>query len=522
MKRTAVVYDKWLRSLGGGEVVACSIAKILVDEGYDVTFIAGKNVDKEVIRKKLNIDLSGVNLVEVWSDEAKIKKLSKGKDLFINTSFIDYTYGCAKRNIYYTHFPKEPYSTFTEMLFTRLMFPLLVKFINSVEMMNDLEITTIMNNEPAYLLQDTNRVAISYLEENKSQVIEFSLFLESFTQSLVEAIKIGFDEAKILEMKSYVNHHRNQINFQITIQPLSSTTYLVIEILRSKAVEKDANVFLLYPKTRVRSIYEPLINAIYHKVNNKFRAGVFSNPLERLKSYQTIIANSLFTQKWIMNYWKRESVVVYPPVELLCDKYKMDNLNKKKWICSVGRFFTLGHGKKQEILIKAFKEFYNSGHKDWQLHLVGGVGSEVGNIELIAHLKKESEGYPVFFHLNVSRKEVEEIYIQSKIYWHATGYRENESFHPIKFEHFGIAPIEAISAGCVPVLYNGGGLREIISVTGLQERLHLFSSINQLVNNTTEILKQDISSTEWELILETLRNNFSYNAFRNKFMALIK
>ena len=48
---------------------------------------------------------------------------------------------------------------------------------------------------------------------------------------------------------------------------------------------------------------------------------------------------------------------------------------------------------------------------------------------------------------------------------------------PIKFEHFGIAPIEAISAGCIPVLFNGGGLNEIVGLLGYNKNLHLFQAL---------------------------------------------
>jgi hypothetical protein len=37
--KTAVIYDKWLSGLGGGEVVACTMARMLKDEGWKVIFI---------------------------------------------------------------------------------------------------------------------------------------------------------------------------------------------------------------------------------------------------------------------------------------------------------------------------------------------------------------------------------------------------------------------------------------------------------------------------------------------------
>lgn len=519
MKKTAVVYDKWLRSLGGGEVVACNIAKILADNDYSVTFIAGKKVDKEVIRNKLNIDLSKVTLVEIWSDEAKIKQLSKDKDLFINTSFIDYTYGSAKKNIYYTHFPKEPFNSIGELLFAKLLLPLVTKFLNPLEMISDLEITSVKNNEPAYELKEKNKIAISYLKKDRPHTVEFSLLLGCFSQSLLSALKISFDEAKIIDRKVYIDHHHNQVNFKFTIKPLSNTAYLEIDIIRPKKLAGEDQIFLLYPKTKVNSPYEPFSKIIYQKISNKLRAGVFSSPLERLKSYQIILANSVFTQKWIKNYWERDSKILYPPVDLIFNKHKTYRPKKKKWICSVGRFFMLGHGKKQEILIRAFKKFYDLGYNDWELHLCGGVGSEESSLEFLEKLKSEVKDYPVFFHLNVPRSEVEKILLNSKIYWHATGYGEDERKNPIKFEHFGIAPIEAMSAKCMPVLFNGGGLRETIFAAGFNDK-NLFSSVNQLVENTIYNINEQ-ALIDWDEIFQNINSKFSLKAFEKKLMEII-
>ena len=164
---------------------------------------------------------------------------------------------------------------------------------------------------------------------------------------------------------------------------------------------------------------------------------------------------------------------------------------KKNQICSVGRFFTLGHGKKQEIMIEAFKKICDQGLKKWELHLAGGLGSEPTSLEYAKELKTLSKNYPIFFHFNESREFIENLYLDSKIYWHAAGFGENPNKDPIKFEHFGITPIEAISAGCIPVLFNGGGLSEVVKLLNLDPQTYLFNNIDQLVNNTKKIISNN-------------------------------
>lgn len=117
--------------------------------------------------------------------------------------------------------------------------------------------------------------------------------------------------------------------------------------------------------------------------------------------------------------------------------------------------------------------------------------------------------------------EVEKVYLRSKIYWHATGFGEDENYQPIRFEHFGIAPIEALSAKCIPILFNGGGLREIISTLNLDKRKHLFSTIDELVNNTIYYQNKQNRKFDWGYIFKQLDERYSQKAFKKKFLEVL-
>ena len=364
--KTAVIYDKWLAGLGGGEVVACTVAQTLRDNGYSVTFLSQDSVPVEKIKEKLGIDLSDISFKQVTS-ESDLQLLTTNHqplttiDLFINISFMDYSYGIGKKNIYYVHFPSE---------------------------------------------------------------IRSGLF-----------------------------------NY----------------------------VLLFFKETNLQSFFP---NRLREKIEDRLRAGIYPDMKKRLNSYDTFICHSEFVKKWIKTLWNKDAIVLYPPVKLITDH--QPPTTKLNWICSVGRFFTLGHGKKQEVLIEAFKKLYSeltTNHRtqavDLQLHLVGGVGNEPSSLRYVEQLKEMAKGYPIFFHLNVKRQEVEDILLKSKIYWHAGGFGET---NPINMEHFGIAPVEALSAGCIPLLYNGGGLIEIIEAMELEKKNHLFFSIDELINITMKTL----------------------------------
>ena len=103
--RTAVIYDKWLAGLGGGEVVACTMARVLKDAGFNVTLVSQTKVNPEIILETLSINVKDIRLEIINDNESQLKQLCENKDLFINISFMDYSYGYAKKNIYYVHFP---------------------------------------------------------------------------------------------------------------------------------------------------------------------------------------------------------------------------------------------------------------------------------------------------------------------------------------------------------------------------------------------------------------------------------
>ncbi len=523
--KTAVVYSKWLASLGGGEVVACNIATLLRDLNYKVILISGKRVTHQLIEDKLGISLRGIKIIQIWNNESKLKELISGKDLFVNTSYMDYSFGYAKKNIYYAHFPTSAYDDLRGLIFNNLILPLAAKIFKPIELIDEIQADSIHNGKPAYILEPSTKIAVSYLDKGKIYEVSFKIFFENFYKTLLESFKVSFEEAEILNVSTYVDHHRNEIKFSYKVKAISETAYLNLRYkkLHLHFLSKD-RLFLIFPKVSVYEItnniiMENIYRIFYDRFTTRLRAGLFVNILQRMKTYSAILSNSQFTTMWIDKYWGLKSIVCYPPVDLIF-KNRIDFNKKRNWICSVGRFFTLGHGKKQEILIQAFKKFYDLGNYDWELHLMGGLANDPSNIDYLNKLKSLAEGYPIFFHLNISRKELEIIYRKSRIYWHATGFGENSEKEPILFEHFGIAPVEAISAGCIPILYDGGGLPEIIDKIELDHEKNLFSTVKQLVKNTVYFTKED-NKINWQEVFNLLRGNFSKEAFKENIMKVI-
>ncbi len=197
----------------------------------------------------------------------------------------------------------------------------------------------------------------------------------------------------------------------------------------------------------------------------------------KLKSWKLAIYNSEFTKKIIDHSINIKGQVVYPPVDTL----NIKPLKKKKQILNVGRFVNLTKVKKQHIMVEAFKKLVDKNQlNDWSFHLVGGVLP--GDEDFIQQLKKDSQGYKIFFYPNANLDTVRKLYGESKIYWHAMGYQEDD---PSKFEHFGISTVEAMSAGCVPVVINKGGQTEIVEP---QKSGFLWDSLDELIEKTLQLI----------------------------------
>jgi glycosyltransferase involved in cell wall biosynthesis len=68
----------------------------------------------------------------------------------------------------------------------------------------------------------------------------------------------------------------------------------------------------------------------------------------------------------------------------------------------------------------------------------------------------------VAVHVNASGAELRELYDRASMYWHSTGFGVDATTEPERLEHFGIAVVEAMARGCVPIVYGAGGPAEIV------------------------------------------------------------
>ncbi|QKE38173.1 class I SAM-dependent methyltransferase [Ferrovum myxofaciens] len=194
---------------------------------------------------------------------------------------------------------------------------------------------------------------------------------------------------------------------------------------------------------------------------------------------------------------------------------------KKFMILGVGRFFVGGHAKRQDLMIDAFQKLVVL-HPEAELHLAGSLSTDSEFRAYFVDLQKKAEGLPIFFHPNASPEQLARLYADASLYWHLSGYGIDETKEAYRCEHFGITIVEAMSAGCIPLVVNRGGPPEIVQqgVTG-----HVFESLDDLVKISDRIL----SSPEDDADIATLRKaamkaskQFSSARFTAEFLSLME
>ncbi len=204
--------------------------------------------------------------------------------------------------------------------------------------------------------------------------------------------------------------------------------------------------------------------------------------------YTYTIYNSNYTGEWIRKRWKYEPHErIYPPVDMSPDKIPQ---KKEKIILSVARFEE-GGTKKQFEMVKSFKrlkEIYPDESKDWKLILIGGSTGKNRYLDKIEMFVNDNPQYSIELMVNIGDNELRELYKRSMIFWHLCGIGQND---PAKVEHFGMTIAEAMQNGIIPIVYDGGGQKEIVEsgISGFRIR-----SLNGLIKRTVYLMTNSIKA----------------------------
>ncbi len=229
---------------------------------------------------------------------------------------------------------------------------------------------------------------------------------------------------------------------------------------------------------------------------------------ERMATYTTRLAISEYASRWTEEYWGVGCEVLSPPVltEAL-DGPKADA------VVALGRFTP---EKQQAELLAAFLAEVSPSAPGWEMVFVGGLSDTALDRAYFAELQKTAADRPVRFVANASRSELRAELGRAKIFWHAMGLGVDAEREPNKIEHFGIAPVEAMAAGCVPVVLNRGGPSEVVRDG---ESGYTCWSLHDMAERIVRLTRDDALRTTLAAAAHRRAADFSADRFRERFLA---
>ena len=236
----------------------------------------------------------------------------------------------------------------------------------------------------------------------------------------------------------------------------------------------------------------------------------------RVATYSLKTAISEFSKEWARRRWQIDCEILHPPVDT-----NFRPVEKEPLILSVGRFAIEGEGhtKKQAEMLKVFRDLERERTSGWQYFSVGGLSDTPAHNEFFARLKRLADGAPAHLVPNAARAELKSLFERASIFWHAAGYGEDEQARPIFVEHFGISTVEAMAAGCVPVVINKGGQREIVEhgTSG-----YLWETLDELKEYTARLMRDEDLRRRMSEAARVRARLFSRDAFIEKFLRLLQ
>jgi len=199
--------------------------------------------------------------------------------------------------------------------------------------------------------------------------------------------------------------------------------------------------------------------------------------------YTHIIYNSKYTAGWIKKKWDiTPHKHIFPPVDMALSE---DSISKENIILSVARFET-GGSKKQLEMVRTFLKLQQKAPDllaHWTLVLAGGSHGENPYLEKVKQYIQDQDIKNVEIMTNIPGDELKSLYRKARIFWHLCGLDQRD---PALVEHFGMTIVEAMQNSIAPIVFDGGGQREIVEqgISGYR------------VKSTSQLIKYSLSLME--------------------------
>lgn len=373
---------------------------------------------------------------------------------------------------------------------------------------------TIVHNESSF---NSLKVAIvqDWLTEIGGAEKVFSAILSIYPEADVFTLtsngkvlsELGVDRSKLKE--SFISglpfgrkHYRYYLPlFSRAIESFNFSGYdLIISSSSSVAkglLKNSEQLHICYCHSPVRYAWD-----LYHQYINESGLSKFGvksifvrHVLHKLRIWDvvsanrvdTFIANSNYIQRRIFNTYRRDSAVIYPPVDV--DHFELKK-EKQDFYFTASRMVPY---KRIDLIVKTF-----SALKDKRL-VVAGVGPDYEKIKRLAGKDVEFLGF-------VSDDEMKRLMSNAKAFVFAAN------------EDFGIIPLEAQACGTPVIAYGRGGALETVvhGKTGIHFNKQNQESLTDAIQSFEDDFRFD------PIVIRQHAERFSRERFLNEFSSFVK
>ncbi len=224
--------------------------------------------------------------------------------------------------------------------------------------------------------------------------------------------------------------------------------------------------------------------------------------LAERRPWLILLTNSEYSRDVIRKYVGQDAIVLYPPVRIeeFLSVGNNDPDSREDIVVSCGRFTP---EKRHEFVLMVAEHL-----PDVEFHIVGASSGKVSPayISRLRKIIEEKRLHNVVLHVDYPRSEQVKLYSRAKVY-----------LHSMIGEHFGIAVVEAMAAGLVPVVHMSGGPWNDIVYMGRYG--YGYKSLEEAIDAIHRALK---NYRRLRPLVVSRAREFSYNAFKDRFKKIIE
>ena len=285
-----------------------------------------------------------------------------------------------------------------------------------------------------------------------------------------------------------------KFNFDINTQ-LKGYDLIINSNNTSLGLNPSLNIlsYVHYPR-KARLMQKPTLKRLFDFGRDPLMLNAFRyHQHRRISSNDLQVANSAFTaQRFEKHYDHKVGHILYPPVDI--DFKEVEKLPNR--IVSLGRF---SPNKRQLEQVKMMASL-----PGYELYLIG-FKNDPAYFDRCADAVASLRLTNVHLVADASEKERNDLLTSATFF-----------IHSLREEPFGITTVQGIGAGCLPIVHNSGGQREVVPYAEL--RYESEADIPELVQK----LEKSEQIADLRTALKTHVRSYSSEAFREQFKSLLE